>query len=158
MPAKRKQRQISNSVTDLNINKCDCKVLHLFFFFCFKVLFCFTQEEDLRLTRKNQKRKERNSRFLNPRELFLNFRREKLLTDFWKTTKQEEDFLQSRSSDSDCKVLGFWLNNTLLFLGKGCGCFPGVGTRKRMNVKNVKQNEADAHDFQDGVYIKQTEL
>ena len=66
------------------------------------------KEEDLKLTRKKQKRKERNMRFLNPRELFFNFSREKLLKDFWKTTKEEEDYLQSRSSDSDCKIYICW--------------------------------------------------
>ena len=45
-----------------------------------------------------------------------------------------------------------------LLLGKGCGCFPSVGIRKRMIVKNVKQNGEDAHEFKDGIYNKLTEL
>ena len=111
----------------------------------------------MQLSRKSRKQKEKNSKFLNPRELFLNFRREKMLTDFWKTTKEEEDYLQARSSDSDCKRLGVWMNNLVFVLGKGCGCFPGIG-RKKIHVKRLKQNKADAHEFQDGIYIKHTEL
>ena len=121
----------------------------------FMDLFC--QEADFQLNR--NKRKLKNSRFPNPRELFLNFRREKLLTDFWRSTKEEEDYLQRRSSDSDCKRSGSWWNNAAFLLGNGCGCFPGGWVRrKRMNVKNYKKNKADAHDFKDGLYVPITEL
>merc|ERR1719320_1027097 len=60
LPVKANQRELSNSVTNLNIKDCGCK------------------EADFQLNR--NKRKLKNSRFPNPRELFLNFRRAKLLT------------------------------------------------------------------------------
>ena len=81
-----------------------------------------------------------------------------MLTDFWKTTKEEEDYLQGRTSDSDCKGLVSWCNNSVFLPGSGCGCFPGVSMRKRINVKSVRENKVDAHEFQEGLYIPLTEL
>ena len=39
--------------------------------------------------------------FLNPQELLSKFKQEKLLKEFWTTTKDEEEYLRSRSSDND---------------------------------------------------------
>ena len=51
--------------------------------------------------KKLQKKTNKKKIFLNPQELLSKFKQEKLLKDFWTTTKHEEEFLRSRSSDTD---------------------------------------------------------
>ena len=43
------------------------------------------------------------------------FKQEKIIKDFWNTTKQEEEYLRNRSSDSDCKSLSL-SSRFLIFL------------------------------------------
>ena len=54
---------------------------------------------------KKIKKSKKKKIFLNPQELLAKFKQEKLLKDFWTTTKQEEEFLRSRSSESECKLI-----------------------------------------------------
>ena len=116
------------------------------------------QAKNTQVAKKTTKKKDRYSKFLSPRELFLNFRREKLLSDFWKTTKEEEAFLQARSSESDCKPQFVFQFTNNLFLGKSCGCFSNTGRRKQMFLRSMKQEGEDAHEYVDGVYTRQTDL
>ena len=51
----------------------------------------------------------------NMRVYIFRFKQEKALKDFWNTTKQEEEYLRSRSSDSDCKSLSL-SSRFLIFL------------------------------------------
>lgn len=47
--------------------------------------------------------------------IFHRFKQEKILKDFWNTTKQEEEFLRTRGSDTDCKSISLrW--RLLIFL------------------------------------------
>ena len=64
-------------------------------------------EEETKTKQKNVKGKKipkktkKKKIFLNPQELLSKFKQEKLLKDFWTTTKDEEEFLRTRSSDND---------------------------------------------------------
>lgn len=51
--------------------------------------------------KKISKKTNKKKIFLNPQELLSKFKQEKLLKDFWTTTKHEEEFLRSRSSDNE---------------------------------------------------------
>ena len=51
--------------------------------------------------KKIPKKTKKKKIFLNPQELLSKFKQEKLLKDFWTTTKDEEEFLRTRSSDND---------------------------------------------------------
>ena len=44
------------------------------------------------------------------------FKQEKVINDFWNTTKQEEDYLRTRASDLDCKSKSFSLSSRFLIL------------------------------------------
>ena len=64
-------------------------------------------EEETKTNKKNVKGKKipkktkKKKIFLTPQELLSKFKQEKLLKDFWTTTKDEEEFLRTRSSDND---------------------------------------------------------
>ena len=45
------------------------------------------------------------------------FKQEKVIKDFWSTTKQEEDYLRTRGSDLDCKSKSYsWSSRFLILL------------------------------------------
>ena len=44
------------------------------------------------------------------------FKQEKVLKDFWNTTKQEEDYLRTRGSDLDCKSFSLSFRFSILLI------------------------------------------